>query len=48
MKFPKVDDLIMPNIIHRVEAYFDSALRLLKITDKLILQLLNSPDSVKE
>ncbi|KAG2088572.1 uncharacterized protein F5147DRAFT_525879, partial [Suillus discolor] len=48
VEFPKVDDPIMPKIAHVVEAYFDGALRLLEVTDELILQRLNSPDPLKE
>ncbi|KAG2045750.1 hypothetical protein BDR06DRAFT_1015331 [Suillus hirtellus] len=48
VEFPKVDDPIMPKIAHGVEAYFDGALRLLEVTDELILQRLNSPDPLKE
>ncbi|KAG2128928.1 uncharacterized protein EDB93DRAFT_1256471 [Suillus bovinus] len=38
----------MPNIARKVEAYFDSALKLLEVTDELVLQRLNSPDPLKE
>ncbi|KAG2063370.1 hypothetical protein BDR04DRAFT_1123305 [Suillus decipiens] len=48
VEFPKADDPTMPNIAHGVEAYFESALRLLEVTDELILQRLNSPDPLKE
>lgn len=48
VEFPKVDDPIMPKIAHGVETYFDGALRLLEVTDELILQRLNSPDPLKE
>ncbi|KAG2110465.1 hypothetical protein BD769DRAFT_1674624 [Suillus cothurnatus] len=48
VEFPKANDIFMPNIAHWVEAYFESALRLLEVTDELILQRLNSPDPLKE
>ncbi|KAG2030468.1 hypothetical protein BDR03DRAFT_987079 [Suillus americanus] len=47
VEFPKADDLTMPDISHGVEMYFDGALRLLEVTDELVLQRLNSPDPLK-
>ena len=48
VEIPKADDPEMPHLQEAVEEYFIHAQTLLKVTDELILQRLNSPDPIKE
>jgi len=47
VEIPKFNDADMPHLRDAVEGYFREALKLIDVTDELVLQRLNTPDPVK-